>query len=66
MTRPILRPGETCAAVFPAPPGGLLVDGCDDHRARPYGKVCFRSIGIACWVRAASLPAVPVAPMTLV
>jgi phospholipase D1/2 len=33
MIRPILRPGRTCAAVFPAARGGLLVDGRDYYRA---------------------------------
>lgn len=32
MNRPILRAGETCAAVFPGPQSGLLVDGCDYYR----------------------------------
>lgn len=33
MTRPLLVPGETCAAVIPNSRGGVLVDGRDFYRA---------------------------------
>ena len=33
MSRPLLVPGETCAAIVPNSRGGLLVDGRDFYRA---------------------------------